>query len=75
MDLSTIDNTEDESDELFSGNDTSVQIYICTNYLYVCSTVVTFFFIRKFLDDEQKKEIKRDVLILNRLKTPNSSTM
>ncbi|GAB1859398.1 Breast cancer type 2 susceptibility protein-like protein [Camponotus japonicus] len=44
MDISTIDNTEDESDELFS-------------------------------DDEQKKEIKRDVLILNRLETPSSSMM
>ncbi|XP_019882044.2 breast cancer type 2 susceptibility protein homolog isoform X1 [Camponotus floridanus] len=44
MDISIIDNTEDESDELFS-------------------------------DDEQKKEIKRDGLILNRLETPSSSKM
>ncbi|XP_072764416.1 uncharacterized protein [Anoplolepis gracilipes] len=42
MDLSTIDNTEEESDELFS-------------------------------DDEQKKEIKRHTLILNRFETPGSS--
>lgn len=40
MDSSTIDNTEDESDELFSGNDyTSHEFYLC-----VCSTVAEFFF-------------------------------
>lgn len=71
MDLSTIDNTEDESDELFSGNDTSVQI-VC---MCVAQLLRYFFFIHKFLDDEQKKEIKRDVLILNRLETPSSSMM
>ncbi|XP_029670385.1 breast cancer type 2 susceptibility protein homolog isoform X3 [Formica exsecta] len=43
MDLSTTDNIEDESDELFS-------------------------------DDEQKKEIKRDALILNRFETACAST-
>ncbi|KAM0731286.1 Breast cancer type 2 susceptibility protein-like protein [Formica fusca] len=43
MDLSIIDNIEDESDELFS-------------------------------DDEQKKEIKRDALILNRFETACAST-
>ncbi|KMQ97285.1 breast cancer type 2 susceptibility protein [Lasius niger] len=44
MDSSTIDNTEDESDELFS-------------------------------DDEQKKEIKCDALILNRFEAPSSSVI
>lgn len=51
------------------------QLLHYTNYLCVCSTITVFsFFIRKFLDDEQKKEIKCDALILNPFETACAST-
>lgn len=66
-DLLTIDYTEDESDELFSGND---------HISRICSRNDIFLNTLKFLDDEQKKEIKcrsnvsQDTSVSSRSETP-----
>jgi len=73
MDLSETDNAEDDSDELFSGNDRVPRI------MAVMAFFLSFFFLHdEFLDDEQKKEIRhrsnicQDTSVLSLSETPLS---